>query len=346
MHKVYLPIIFVLAIALAVMTTLYIQKSPKDKTRENSQIKLPQSYENLSEKYDGIGRTGLGYVPHISRDFVSVIDLNAGKVIGIIPAKQGADGFAFSPDGSRGYIACFEAGKLVVFDKKTNKQIETVDAGMNPTSVLVTPDSKFVMVSHQSSDGLWFLNAETNEFTKKLDEGTGDPVYCRANNMVYQAQIFIPSVFVIDPVKQEITKRIETGGRPMGLVFSPDYKYAYVPNYDLNEVEKIEIGADSVVKRIKEVKGPRGITVTPDGKFAYVTDVTENTVTVIDLAKDEVSDVIKGFYMPTWAASSPDGKYVYIANQGGSSVAVIDVGTNKILQTIKTADNGITIVVD
>ena len=217
---------------------------------------------------------------------------------------------------------------------------------MNPTSVLVTPDSKFVLVSHQSVDGLWFLDAQTNTFVKKLDEGTGDPVLCRANNMVYQAQVFIPYVYVIDLQKQDIVKKIEVGGRPMGLAFSPDYKFAYVPNYDLNEVEKLDISADSVVKRIENVKGPRGIAITPDGKFAYITNVTANNVTVIELGTDSVYKTIGGFRMPTYAAITSDGNYVYVTNQGGSSVAVIDTGTNEITSTIKTADNGITITLD
>lgn len=342
MHKVYIPIIFVLSIALTVMIVLYVKKAPEEKT----ELPLPPVYENLSEKYEGIGKPGLGYVPHISRDFVSVLDLNANKVIGIIPAKKGVDFIAFSPNGERGYITCYNAGELIVFDKKTNKQIASLKAGMNPEAALVTRDNKFVLVSHESADGLWFLNTETNEFVKKLDEGTGFPVNYQDGKLVYQAQIFIPYVFVIDPVKQEITKRIETGGRPMGLVFSPDYKFAYIPNYDLNEVEKLDVSADSVVKRIKVVSKPRGIDVTPDGKFAYVTNVTDHKVTIIDLTTDEVLKTISGFYMPTWIEISPDGKFAYVANQGGSSVAVIDIQTNKIISTVKTADNGITVILD
>jgi len=342
MHKVYLPIIFILSIALTIMIVLYIKKAPEEK----NEFPLPQSYENLSEKYVGIGKNGLAYVPHISHDIVSVIDLNANKVIGIIPASKGADYIAFSPNGERGYITCFNAGELVVFDKKTNKHIATVKAGSNPDAALVTQDNKFVLVSHESSDGLWFLNAETNEFVKKLDEGTGFPVSYQNGKLVYEAQIFVPYVYVIDPVKQEIIKRIQVGGRPMGLVFSPDYKYAYIPNYDLNEVEKLDVGADSVVKRISSVKNPRGIDVTPDGKFAYVTNVSDSKVTVIDLATDEISATINGFYMPTWVDISPDGKYAYVTNQGNASVAVIDIQTNKIISTIRTADNGITITLD
>lgn len=342
MHKVYIPIIFILSIALTVMTVLYIKKAPEEK----SEIQLPEIYENLSEEYEGIGNAGLAYVPHISHDFVSVLNLKTNNVIGIIQAEKGADCIAFSPNGERGYITCYTAGELIVFDKKTNEHIATVKAGMNPEAALVTQDNKFVLVSHESADGLWFLNAETNEFVKKLDEGTGNPVSYENGKLVYQAQIFTPYVFVIDPVKQEIIKRIEVGGRPMNLAFSPDYKFAYIPNYDLNEVEKLDVNADSVVKRIREVKGPRGIAVTPDGKFAYVTNVTENKVTVIDLLTDEVSNIISGFYMPTWIAVSPDGKNVYVTNQGGSSVAVIDIQTNKIVSKIKTADNGITITLD
>jgi YVTN family beta-propeller protein len=342
MHKVYLPVIFVLAIALAVMTTLYIKKSPEPK----NEIPLPQSYENLSEKYEGIGRTGLGYVPHISHDFVSVIDFNANKVIGIIPAEKGVDFIAFSPNGERGYITCYDAGLLIVFDKKTNEQIELIPTGRFPDAAMVTRDNKYVLVSHESEDGLWFLDAATNEFVKKLDEGTGFPVNYKDGKLVYQAQIFIPYVYVIDVQKQEIIKKIEVGGRPMGLVFTPDYKYAYIPNFDLNEVEKLDISADSVVKRIEHIKEPRGIALTPDGKFAYITNVTAHKVTVIDLAADSVSKTISGFFMPTWITISRDGKYAYVANQGGSSVAVVDIQKNEIISTIKTADNGITITVD
>jgi YVTN family beta-propeller protein len=342
MHKVYLPIIFVLAIALAVMTTLYIKKSPESE----KEMPLPESYKNLSEKYEGIGSPGLGYVPHISHDFVSVLDLKGNRVIGIIPAKKGADFVAFSPNGERGYITCFNGDALIVFNKKTNEQIEIIETGRFPDAAMVTQDNKYVLVSHESEDGLWFLDAATNEFVKKLDEGSGFPVNYKDGKLVYQAQIFIPYVYVIDLQKQEIIKKIEVGGRPMALAFTPDYKYAYIPNYDLREVEKIEVGADSVVKRIGGIKSPRGIAITPDGKFAYITNVTANNVTVIDLAADSVYKTISGFHMPTFAAVSADGKYVYVTNQGGSSVAVIDTGTNEITSTIKTADNGITITLD
>ncbi|MFI5145015.1 MAG: YncE family protein [Ignavibacteria bacterium] len=343
MKKLYLPIIFILSIALTVMIVLYIKKTPEEKSKIRP---LPAFYNNLSGKYDGIGRSGLGYIPHISRDIVSVIDLNTNTLIGYIKCEPGADYIAFSPNGERGYITSYNSGELTVFDKKTNETIANVPAGENPESALVTQDNKYVLVSHESSDGIWFLNAETNKFDKMLDEGTGFLVNYQNGKLIYQAQIFTPYVFVIDPVKQEIIKRIEVGGRPMDLAFSPDYKFAYVPNYDLNEIEKINVANDSIVKRINSVMHARGIAVTPDGNYAYVANVIDHKIMVVDLNKDEVIKTIGVSATPSYLSVTHDGKFIYVTNQGASKVSVIDTQKNELVKTIQTADNGIAIIID
>ena len=193
---------------------------------------------------------------------------------------------------------------------------------------MISPDSKHVLISHESNDGLWILETSSNRIVKKLDEGTGPLRVVGTGSKIYQSQIFRPFVLVIDATDFSIKKSIWVGGRPMNLAVSPDGSSAYVPNYDLNEIEKIDILHDSVVARIPLARGPRGIAITPDGRTAYVSNPVAVSVSVVDLLKGAVVKEFSVKGMPTTIAVSPDGKWAYVSLQGGASIAVIDIATS------------------
>jgi YVTN family beta-propeller protein len=249
------------------------------------------------------------------------------------------------PGVDRGYIANFNSNDVTVFDRKTGKTLATVPAGEHPSHLCLTGDSKCLLISHQSSDGLWFLDTRTDKIIKKLPEGTG--IMCRQDNgkKIYQSQIFIPYVFVIDPETRMIAKKISVGGRPMDLALTPDQRHLYVPNYDLNELEVIDTATDSVVARIPHVGGARGIALTRDGRFAFVTNVVSSTVTVVDLASAEIAKVIPVGAAPTSVAFRADGQYAYVSCQGGASVFVIDAHTQEIVRSIVVDSNPIEVQV-
>jgi YVTN family beta-propeller protein len=324
----------------------FTKEHGKWKIADLREISLPSVYENLSSQYPEIGRPGLAYAAHISLTFVSVIDTRTNQVIGIIPSGNGPVWTELAPDRKRGYVANFNSNDVTVFDLGTNQKISTVSVGEHPTNITVIPDGQTALISHQSKDGIWVMNTQTNQIEKKLPEGTGPFYLFKKGKLVYQVEIFRPFVFVIDPKSQSIIKRIEVGGRPMSLAFTPDWRFAYVPNYDLNELEKIDTQTDSVVSRISNVNDPRGIAITPDGRFAYVTNVVSNKVTVLNLRDDSIIKTISVDGMPTWVEVTPDGKYAYVTNQARSTISVIDTKTNQVVQTIEVAESPITIRID
>lgn len=324
----------------------FTKEHGKWKIADLREISIPYVYDNLSSQYSDIGRPGLAYAAHISLTFVSVIDTRTNQVIGIIPSGNGPVWTDFTPGGKTGYVANFNSNDITVFDLKTNQRIATVPAGEHPTCIVAIPDGQTAFISHESRDGVWVMNTQTNQIEKKLPEGTGPFYRFKNGKLVYQVEIFRPFVFVIDPKSQSIIKRIDVGGRPMSLAFTPDWRFAYVPNYDLNELEKIDTQTDSVVSRISNVNDPRGIAITPDGRFAYVTNVVSNTVTVIDLSNDSIIKTIVIDGMPTSVDITPDGKYAYVTNQAFSTISVIEIKTNKVVQTIEVAENPITIRID
>ena len=298
---------------------------------------------SLTAAYDKIGEKGLAYVCHLSEKFVTVFDTKTNDLIGKITCGINPGYICFSNDGNTGYIANFMSNDVTVFNKKTNEIIATVDVGQNPTSLL--PVNNNILISHQSEDGIYVLDITKNSIVKKFKEGTG-PLYLINENKIYQPQIFNPYLYIIDPVKLEITKIIKTGGRPMEMAFIDNKKFGYMVNYDLDEVTKYDTKTDSVINRIKNVTHPRGIASSPDGKLVYVTNVVDGKVNVISTETDNVTAVIDGFKMPVYIEFTSDGKYAYILNQGAATISVVDAGTNTIIETIGVAGNPITMTID
>ncbi len=312
----------------------------------------PQTGEARTKKADGLSispadftKSGLVYISHVTLDYVTVLDPETNRFIGRIKSGNGPCCVDLMSAGDRGYIANYRSNDVTVFDRKTGKTIATVPAGEHPSHLSLTTDSRFLLIGHESSDGLWFLDTRTNQITKKLSEGTG--ILCRLDHgkKIYQSQIFIPYVFVIDPETQIVTKRINVGGRPLDLAFSPDQKHLYIANYDLNELEGIDTETDSVVVRIPHVSNARGIAVTRDARFAFVTNVESSTVTVVDLSSAEIAKVIPVGAMPTSIALRTDGKLAYVSCQGSASVFVIDTQTQEIVRSIVVESNPIQVQV-
>lgn len=305
----------------------------------------PGFADSLSSSTAVFMRPGLLYIGHITLDYVSVLDPGTTQLVGRIKSGGGACCVDLVPTAAHGYIANYKSNDVTVFDRMTGKTIAAVPAGDHPSHLALTRDSKFLLIGHEGNDGLWFLDTRTNQITKKLPEGTGILCRCDSRKKIYQSQIFVPYIFVIDPETQTIAKRIHVGGRPLDLAITPDQKHLYIANFDLNEIEEIDTDTDSVVARIPHVGNARGIAITNDGSFGYVTNVTSSTVTVVGLGSREIVKVIPVGTMPTSIAFRNDGKYAYVSCQGNASVFVIDAQTQEIVRSIVVDSNPIQVQV-
>ena len=299
---------------------------------------VKQSKANIS-----IASSGLAFVCHASHNFISVIDIKTNKVVDTITAGEGTVWFTLSKDRKTAYAANFQSNNISIIHTDNPKNSEIVAVGKNPMCICLAADEQSALISHQSQDGLWFMNIKTYQVTKKIGEGTGLMQLTKDGRKIYQPAIFRPYVHVINPYKKIISKSIYVGGRPLNIYFTPDGKYAYVTNYDLNEVQIIDTKTDSVVNKLSNIDGPRGIAVSPDGKYVLVTNVILNKVTVIDVKNNFVVKKISVDKMPTDIAITKDGKYAYVTNQGSGSIAVISIDKLEVINNIEVPDNPISI---
>lgn len=296
-----------------------------------------------SQKNNNIASPGLAFICHITHNYVTVIDLETNKVVDTLLAGSGTVWFTLSKDEKTAYVANFQSNTISIIPTKDSKSIEIIPVGNRPTSICLPNNEQIALISHESQDGLWFMNTATHQITKKISEGTGLLRLLKNENKIYQPAIFRPYVHVINPDNQTISKSIYVGGRPLNIDFTPDGKYAYVTNSDLNEVQVIDTKIDSVINKISGIEVPRGIAITPNGKYVLITNVTSNKVTVIEVKNNSVLKKISVDKMPTNIAVTKDGKYAYVTNQGSGSIAIISIDKLEVINNIEVADNPISI---
>ena len=304
----------------------------------------PISKTFSSQKEINIYSPGLAFISHITHNFVTVIDLKTNKIVDTIYAEKGTDWFTLSENRKKAYIANFNSNSISIINTHDNNNVN-LKVGTNPVCICLSLDGQTALISHQSQDGLWFMNTTTHQITKKIIEGTGLLHLSKDGRKIYQAAIFQPYVHIINPFKQTIEKSIYVSGRPLNLDFTPNGKYIYVTNSDLNEVQIIDTKTDSVVNKISDIDTTRGIAISPNGKYALVTNVRSNSVTVINIKDNSVVKKISVDRMPTDIAITKDGKSAYITNQGSGSISIISIDKLKVVNNIEVADNPISIYI-
>ena len=162
------------------------------------------------------------YVPNKNdKLFISVIDLKTRKMIGRIPAPNGIQGIAESPDGKRVVASDLAEPTLLMIDTATDSVIDRVAVqGMTKGSFKprYTPDGSKILVC-------------------SISQGQGQV------NIISTADLH---------GKQQV---LEVGKNPMGFAFAPDGRTALVANDGDGTVTVIDLDQMKVVSSFKAGTG-------------------------------------------------------------------------------------------
>ena len=134
------------------------------------------------------------------------------------------------------------------------------------------------------------------------------------------------SVSVVDLERKTVTREIQTGLHPSGMVFSPDRSMLYVACANSDVITVIDTRTDEAVRTIpvhgKEVpfgSAPNAMAVSPDGKYLYVANGTENAICVIETGNSEkVAGYIPTGWYPGSVILNNAGTTLYVANVKGN----------------------------
>ena len=151
-------------------------------------------------------------------------------------------------------------------------------------------------------------------------------------------------VAIVDTSTWKVITALDTGQRPVRLVFQEDQKYLWV-GCDAGDsaqggVTVIDPAVPRVVAFLKTGAGHHEIAFDADDRHAFVTNRLDGTVSVIDVQKLSKIKDLKIGSGPASIAFSNLSKAIYVANDADGSVAVVG-GSDLDILTRLTAKPGL-----
>jgi YVTN family beta-propeller protein len=107
------------------------------------------------------------YVAHSDR--ISVVDAQAGKLVGEVTGISGTHGVAIV--GGKGYTDDGEAGQAIVFDPSTLKVIKRIPAKPDADGIIADPKSGHVFFSDGDSGTVTVIDSKTDKVLANVEAG-------------------------------------------------------------------------------------------------------------------------------------------------------------------------------
>jgi len=250
------------------------------------------------------------------------------------------------------YVANLGGGVSVI-DTATNIVAATVQVGIGPQGVAITPNGAFAYVANFDSNNVSVIDTATNAVVATVPVGGGPLGVAIAPSGAFAYVTAFDScagsVSVIDtavnsPTVNTVVATVSPlGGCPTGVAIAPSGAFAYVANFTANNVAVINTATNTVLTTVPVGSGPRGVAITPNGAVAYVANSTSNDIAVINTATNTVAATVPVGVGPSGVAITPNGAFAYVTVFDTLSciggVLVIDTATNTVVTTVSPLDS-------
>ncbi len=271
---------------------------------------------------------------------ISVLDTTNYTITATVSVGN-PSGVAFSPDGTKVFVANSLSNTVSVINTTTNTVTATVNVGGYPSGVAVSPDGTKVFVANSLSNTVSVINTITNIVTANVDvgESSSEVAVTPDGKKVYVTSRGNNTVSVIDTTNDTVIATVPVGNGSTRVEISPDGTKAYVANSADNTVSVIDTVTDTVTATVPVGTNPFEVAVNPSGTQVYVVGYG-NDISVIDTATNTVTATVDVVERPREIAVSPDGSKVYVTNyfERDYIVTVIDTATNAVTATVNVGN--------
>lgn len=213
-------------------------------------------------------------------------------------------------------------------------QVKSYLSGTVSTRPLVNFNSYFILAMNDEAtisviDPMIDVAGMTNLFTMMdLPETGADWAMNDDQTRLFVTMPEAGQVAVGDLEKFRIFDNIETGGRPIRLVFSPDGRYLWVGNDsdlpDQSGVTVIDPETLEVVARIPTASGHHELAFSADGRYALITNSTAGSLSIVDTETLSVVNDVQIGQEPVAVDVSAANQDIYVANAGDGTIAILD----------------------
>lgn len=266
---------------------------------------------------------------------VTVVDPNVSmagstSTLAQVALRQPGMDWAQDPDRRALYITMPKAGQVAVLDTDGFKLRGNVDAGAEPTRVLLQPDRRFVWVGNNGrgdASGVTVLDADALRPLASIATGAGhhELVASADSRRIFVSNRDAGTVSVIDATTQRKLRDIATGPMPIALAWGPQSGAVYVADGRDGSVSVIDADGQGVVQRIALAPGLGPMRFMPDGRHALVLNPSAQKAYVIDASSHELVNTIDLPGQP-FQVSSTRG-FAYLRLLDSERVTMVNLGT-------------------
>ncbi|MBI2303046.1 MAG: hypothetical protein HYU66_29410 [Armatimonadetes bacterium] len=255
---------------------------------------------------------------------VQLLDTATCQVAATVKLVRGQaifHGLAFSYDGSRLFVAGGPDDVLRVVD------LTATDAGTAAISLRTTPAEPVVE------------NPEAYAGKITLPDPAGKGVLLYPTGLalapdgqhLWATELLGRAVAVVDPVHEEVARRIPVGEYPFELAFVEGGSKCYVALWGEAKVAVLDVASGQGLRQIAVGKHPCALCVDPAAHRVYVANAHSDTVSILDSRSDRVVGTISlqpyrnapPGATPNALALSPDRGTLYVSEAGDNCVGVV-----------------------
>jgi YVTN family beta-propeller protein len=291
------------------------------------------------------------YVTNSESGDITMIDLDALKVLGDIKVGAGVHGVAMEADGRKLFTTIESNHTLQIIDTATGKTEATIKLTGRPNQCAATPDGKYVAVPIRDGNSVDIVDVAQRKVVKTLPVKMPHNCFnAGSNRYLYVSSMGSDAIDRIDLTTMQYAGKIPVGGVPRPYVVTKDGGTMYVALSGLHGFAIVDVSGKNPVQKFQmpsENHTPRphpfepidtlthGLGLTPDGTELWVTSLLDDCMYVYDVAKHKIVARVPTGEAPNWVTFSPDGKYCCISNAGSDNCSIIDVKTRKEVARLK-----------
>ena len=164
------------------------------------------------------------FTSNITGGSVSVLDLDTGKLLSVIPTDKGCEGIAWRPGTRELWVTNREADTLSVIDTDTLTVVAKLACGVFPLRIAFTKNGRHALVACTRSNAVAIIDADARKETQRVTlAGDAQPagiLLSRDGKKAYVAQMAARSLAEIDIATFTVTRTIATGDVPDGMAWS------------------------------------------------------------------------------------------------------------------------------
>jgi len=155
----------------------------------------------------------------------------------------------------------------------------------------------------------------------------------KSNTRLYTVTKEDSALYIIDPAKRSVIKKVLLPAEAYSCILSPDEKLLYISIWGSREVVVYNTLTNKIQKSVKVGDHPNEILLNKKGTLLYVANANDNSVSVINTLSGKTLETLATTLFPTHLtgsttngiALSADEKTLYIANADNNYLAVFDV---------------------